>query len=152
MYKEPAKSPPGEAMAAVDPAIAVYRICVNPQRGVTMDPDALSQIIHEIADHFRNTPEIRLIHSDPEVCFSSDTIKLMGSSAGGYGCYHISLCVDARVRSSSTGLPVDLQPVGLFPGLYWIAQSQGAANARIIAHIGSWNADGRSLYALVADY
>lgn len=112
-------------------------------------------IVKEILDFYAdNFNEFPLIPTEHRECEGSCILIGPGSNKSGIGYYQYSITLDQTVKSSDTGQILQLQ--NIFDNhlkdkmsLFWIRESQGLHNARIIAHILTMNNDEREIMAFV---
>lgn len=102
--------------------------------------DLVQELVHKIVLHYEALGGYRFVPTDLELCItriSSQDIKVIqvGQPVPGAGYYNNSLTVDPFVNSSIDGKVLANPRLGPTFDLYWIRQSQGYANARIVAHL-----------------
>ena len=112
----------------------------------------LDNIVLQIINYYIDMGGYRQIPTDHRDCFN--TCRLLGAEyiPDGALIYHTSITTNRMVTSSISGEKLQLLPVAEDQehGIYWIKESEGYDNARIIAHIVSLNNDRSKMFAWVA--
>lgn len=108
-----------------------------------MNPN-FGPIVVDIIDHYLKKHSNAIWNAGiPSHEYCLDSCELIGEeSRGDILYYRLSITVDSTVVSSTTGRNLELMPITLENSerkeqldLFWIRQSEGYDNARIIAHI-----------------
>ena len=111
----------------------------------------VEKILNFYSENFSSYP---IIPNNHEECTTECVFIGPGSYKTGVADYRTSITVDSSVISSKNGEVIQLKNVfdnhlKDIMNLYWINESQGYQNARIIAHIFTFNSYNNSIVALV---
>lgn len=116
-----------------------------------MDLVKLERLFQEINSYYKQLGGYRTITPDRLRGIENHEYRMIGEEGqpNTIGYYHVSLSLDSLIVSSKTNKSISLDPASTIFPYYYISESQGYNNARIIAHIGSWGGNQTSLFAWV---